>query len=157
MRWYQVYQEFTWQEFPEDLPDWELYIQVKRSKLHLIGAHPDIFPCVEVIDWIIQNTEPKKFVIRDSEGKAFATLKGSEAHVYYSFPEWEEDLTEEWALAHAVPIVDTIEQWWEEPEKFKVKKDQEYQHRDLWDIATQLQVADSALPMSPVEIINIFT
>ena len=52
--------------------------------------------------------DPKKFVIRDSEGKAFAMLKGSDAHVYYSLPEREEDFTEEWAIAHAVPIVDTI-------------------------------------------------
>ena len=77
-----------------------------------------------MIDWIIQKTDPKKFVIRDSEGKAFAMLKGSDAHVYYSLPEREEDFTEEWALAHAVPVVDTIKKWWEEPEKFKVKKGQ---------------------------------
>ena len=44
MCWYQVYQEFTQQEFQEDLPDREVYIQVKRSKLHLAGAHLAIFP-----------------------------------------------------------------------------------------------------------------
>ena len=126
MRWYQVYQEFARTEFPEDLPNREIYLKVKRSKLHLAGAHPAIFPCPEMIDWIIQKTDPKKFVIRDSEGKAFTTLKGSDAHIYYSFPEREEDFTEEWAIAHAVPIVDTLKRWWDEPEKFKVKKDQEY-------------------------------
>ena len=86
MRWYQVCQEFARTEFPEDLPDQEIYIQVKRSKLHLAGAHPAIFACPKMIDWIIQRTDPKKFVIRDSESKAFVMLKGSDAHVYYSFP-----------------------------------------------------------------------
>ena len=128
MRWYQVYHEFATseEEFPEDLPDREIYLAVKKSKLHLAGAHPAIFPCPEVIDWIIQRTDPKKYVIQDSEGRAFATLVGSDAHLYYSLPRPDEHFTPEWAIAHAVPIVDTIRQWWEEPEKFKVKKDQEY-------------------------------
>ena len=86
MRWYQVYQEFSRTEFLEDLPDREIYLKVKRSKLHLTSAHPAIFPCPEMIDWIIQKNDPKKFVIRDSEGKAFTTLKGLDTHVYYSFP-----------------------------------------------------------------------
>ena len=64
------------------------------SKLHLVGAHPAILPCPEMIDWIIQKTDPKKFIIRDSEGKAFATLNGLDANVYYSFPEQEEDFIE---------------------------------------------------------------
>ena len=97
-------------EFLEDLPDREIYLQVKSSKIHLAGAHPAIFPCPEVIDWILQKTDPKKFVIRDSEGKAFTTLKGSNTHVYYSLPEREEEFTEDWAKAHAVPVVDTIRQ-----------------------------------------------
>ena len=52
MRWYQIYQAFAKlpEEFPEDLPDREVYLAVKRSKLHLAGAHPAIFPCPEIID-----------------------------------------------------------------------------------------------------------
>ena len=34
MSWYQVYQEFAKPEFPKDLPDRHVYVQVKRSKLH---------------------------------------------------------------------------------------------------------------------------
>ena len=75
MSWYQVYQEFTQPEFPEDLPDREVYMQVKRSKIHYVGAHPSIFPCAKIIDWIIQNIDPKRWVIRDHEGKDFANIK----------------------------------------------------------------------------------
>ena len=61
MRWYQVYHEFaiTEEEFLEDLPDREVYLKVKRSELHLAGAHPAIFPCPEMIDWIIQKGIPR--------------------------------------------------------------------------------------------------
>ena len=47
MRWYQVYHEFAIpeEEFPEDLPDREIYLAVKRSKLHLARVHLAIFPC----------------------------------------------------------------------------------------------------------------
>ena len=45
--WYEVYRDFsiTEDEFPEDLPDREVYLKVKKSKLHLAGSHPAIFPC----------------------------------------------------------------------------------------------------------------
>ena len=34
MSWCQVYQEFAQPEFLEDLPDRQVYVQVKRLKLH---------------------------------------------------------------------------------------------------------------------------
>ena len=126
MNWYQVYQEFTKPKFPEDLPNRQVYVQVKRSKLHYVGAHPPIFPCVELIKWILQKVDPRFRVIRDHEGKAFANLKGQDAEFYYALPTREQTFKEEWATTHAVPISETLREWWEEPEKFKVKKDQEY-------------------------------
>ena len=53
MNWYQV------PEFPKDLPDRQVYVQVKRSKLHYAGAHPPIFRCAELIEWILQKVDPK--------------------------------------------------------------------------------------------------
>ena len=44
-----------------------------------------------------------------------------------ALPEREQTFTEEWATTHAVPITDTLRGWWEEPKKFKIKKDLEYQ------------------------------
>lgn len=59
------------------------------------------------------------------------TLKGSDAQVYYAFPEQEEVFTEEWATTHIVAIIDTLKGWWEELEKFKSRKDQEYPAESL--------------------------
>ena len=58
-----------------------------------------------MIDWIIQKNDPKKFVIRDIEGKAFTMLKGSGAHFYYSFPtRRSSDLLSSELLVHLVPM-----------------------------------------------------
>ena len=69
MSWYQVYQEFAQPEFPENLPDQEVYVQVKRSKIHYARANPSIFPCTEIIDWIIQKINPRMWVIQITRGK----------------------------------------------------------------------------------------
>ena len=52
LRCYEVYREFAIpeEEFPEDLPDREVYLKVKKSKLHLAGSHPAIFPCPKMLD-----------------------------------------------------------------------------------------------------------
>ena len=86
MTWYQIYQEFTKPDFPEDLPDRQVYIQVKWSKLHYTAAHPPIFPCAKIVEWILQRVDPENWVIWDHAGDVVAALKGQDAEVYYRIP-----------------------------------------------------------------------
>ena len=114
-------------EFLEDLPDREVYIKVKRSKIHYAAAHPPIFPCAEVIEWIIQRIKPEDWNILDSTNKVIATLRGEDANIYYRLPPREETLNERWYLNHPVNPPDMIREWYIEPDEFRAKKYQEYQ------------------------------
>ena len=108
-----------------------MYIQVKRSKLHYAGANPPIFPCADVIEWILQKVDLKIWVIRDHSGKMFANVMGKDEEVYYVLPTREQTFNTDLADTHEVPITETLKGWWEDPEKFKVKKDQEYKTEGL--------------------------
>ena len=72
--WYQIYQEFTKPNFLEYLPSQQVYVHVKRSKLHYVGAHPPIFLCANIIEWILQKVNSRMWVILYHLGKKFTNL-----------------------------------------------------------------------------------
>jgi len=49
LTWWKIY-SFSTQDIPEDKEDFKVCINIKRSQLHKVVAHPLVFPCVETID-----------------------------------------------------------------------------------------------------------
>ena len=91
---------------------------MKRSKIHYAASHPPIFPCVEIIEWIIQRINPEDWNILDSTNKVIVVLRGEDANIYYRLPPREETLNEKWYLNHPMHALDVIREWWIEPEEF---------------------------------------
>ena len=67
-RWEEILKNFEADIFPDIVPlrhpkkrnyDDKVHVNIKRSNLHLVTTRPPIFPCMEVIKWIINhsNTE----------------------------------------------------------------------------------------------------
>ena len=84
-----------------------------------------------MIEWILQKVVSRIWVIRDHARKSFSNLKGQDAEVYHAIPTQEKNFNAEWATTHVVPILETLRGWWEDPEKFKFTKDQEYKTTGL--------------------------
>lgn len=53
LSWYTIYEEFSKKDIPETQEDFQVYINVKKSKLHNVVAHPPVFLCTETIEWIL--------------------------------------------------------------------------------------------------------
>ena len=39
-----------------------------------VAMHLELFPCVEVIEWILPQTDPTTMIISNTEGKSFASF-----------------------------------------------------------------------------------
>lgn len=50
LSWYDIYEEFTKRDIPETYENFQVYINVKRSRLHKIAAHPPVFLCAKIIE-----------------------------------------------------------------------------------------------------------
>lgn len=55
----EIYQAFPRKEVPKEEDDHEVYINIKNSWFHKIVTHLFILPCVNTIEWIIQQTDEK--------------------------------------------------------------------------------------------------
>lgn len=75
--WEEIFRNFDAYIFPDISPlsypekknyDDKVYVNNKRYKLHMIASRPPIFPCIEVIKWIINHLDIKERHIKDSLG-----------------------------------------------------------------------------------------
>ena len=55
----------------EDMP---LYDNIRKSGITKVAMHLELFPCVEVIEWILPQTDPTTTIISNIEGNAFASF-----------------------------------------------------------------------------------
>jgi hypothetical protein len=77
----EVYQMFNNQSFPqepENNSDLNIFKNIKRSKLYKVEAHTQVFPCKKDISWILNHMELEKYHLMRS------FLKGSHS--------WKKDM-----------------------------------------------------------------
>ena len=68
-RWCQIYQMIKDHTVPgaglEDIP---IYTNIKRSAIMKASTCPEIFPCSEVINWILPRIDVVKMILEDENG-----------------------------------------------------------------------------------------
>ena len=56
------------------LEDILLYVNIRKSGITKKYRRPELFPCAEVIGWIIPRANSSTMIISNDEGKAFASF-----------------------------------------------------------------------------------
>ena len=77
----------------EDIP---LYDNIGKSGITKAATHPKIFPCAEVIGWILPRTYPTTMIISNIEGKSFASFTPAYITKAYKLPTPQVMLTYDW-------------------------------------------------------------
>ena len=60
-------------EFPENLEDREVYINIKRSIIHRVACGFSVMPCAESIEWILLHMGSKNMVLNSESGNEITT------------------------------------------------------------------------------------
>ena len=93
----QIYPMLVERKVPEaSLGDLDLYENILRSGLTKIATRLDIFPCAEIIGWMLPKIDPVGMIINDEEGKLVASFMPTFISVAYSLPEKEISVTTKW-------------------------------------------------------------
>ena len=59
-------------------------------------TRPELFPCLEVIGWILPQDDPTSRIISDIKGEAFASFHPTHIAAAYKLPPSQVMLTEDW-------------------------------------------------------------
>ena len=82
---------------PEDgLGDLSLYENILRSRLTKIATIPKVFPCIDVIGWLLPKIDTVGMIINDEERKPVASFASTFISKAYSLPEVEINVTIYW-------------------------------------------------------------
>ena len=64
LKWGEIHQMFRTDTYPSVIEsDKDVFQNIKRSGLHRVAARPTVFPCADVISWIVAKVKSKSQLI----------------------------------------------------------------------------------------------
>jgi hypothetical protein len=88
--------------------------------LHMVARWSPVFPCIELLKWIIDNANAQKCLINDDNGECVEVFLSSEVQSYYKLKGFEEKLSTDFLLSfyasHDTSKI--MASWWREDKKF---------------------------------------
>ena len=73
-----------------------LDVNIIKSGIAKVSMHPELFPCAEVIGWIIPRADVGTMIISNNEGQAFASLTPSFTSKACKIPSPQTMMTYDW-------------------------------------------------------------
>ena len=103
------------------LGDLAQYENILRSGLTKIGARLEVFPCAEVIGWLLPKIETVGMIINDEEGNPVASFAPVFISKVYSLLEVEISVTTDWVTSLKFEYTTTLKGMMPEGKTFKHK------------------------------------
>ena len=77
-KWGHIYQMIKEQTILDvGLEDKPLYVNIRKYTIAKVATHPEIFPCAEVIGWILPQVDAATMIMSNIEGKPFSSFTPS--------------------------------------------------------------------------------
>ena len=86
MKWFDINNTFSG-TFEEDLEDRRVYVNIHKSGLYRITCRYPVFPCADMIHWIISHTDPETMVLRSAIRIDIATFRVQGYQQMYHLPQ----------------------------------------------------------------------
>ena len=86
-KWGQIYHMLVEKKVPEaGLEDLALYENILRSGITKVSTRPEMFPCAEVIGWIMSKVDATRMMMNNMEDKGFASFTHAFITKAYNLP-----------------------------------------------------------------------
>jgi hypothetical protein len=91
-----------------------------KAYLHMVASWSSVFPCIELLKWIIDHADAQIFLINDDNDECVRVFLPSEVQSYYKLKDFEIKLSTDFVLSFYASD-DTrkiMSSWWREDKKF---------------------------------------
>ena len=89
-QWGDVYKIITRREVPDmGLEEEPIYANIERSTLMKVATRPELFPCSEVIGWILPRADVSTMILKDVNDQGYAAYSPGYVALAYHLPELE--------------------------------------------------------------------
>ena len=113
------------------LGDLDLYENILRFGLTKIATKPEVFPCTEVIGWLLLKIDMVGMIINDEEGNPVASFAPTFISKEYSLPGVEINVTTHWVKSIKFDYTTIVKGMMTEGKTFRHKQSGEYETTSL--------------------------
>ena len=86
-QWGEIYRLITRREAPDmGLEEESIYANIERSSLMKIATRPELFPCSEVIGWILPREDVTTMILENFERQGYAAYSPGYVALAYHLP-----------------------------------------------------------------------
>ena len=108
-QWGEVYRLITRREVPDmGLEEESIYANIERSSLMKITTRPELFPCSEVIGWILPQAYVTTMILENVERQGYAAYSPGYVALAYHLPEAQVFLSDDWLNNIRMDLVETL-------------------------------------------------
>ena len=94
-KWGEMYRMISSQSVLDvGFEDMHIYVNIERLALMKVATRPEIFPCSEVIGWILPKADLTRMVLENIEKQGYATYIHDYVSIEYHLPSPQTYLTE---------------------------------------------------------------
>jgi hypothetical protein len=127
--WGYLFKKISQEEYPKHIPhsdpdvralDDEVFPKIQWSYLHMVDRRTHVFPYVELLKWLINDTNTQKCLINEENGGCVGVFLPVEFQKYYNLRDLEEPLKIDFVIKfyehHDTSQV--MASWWREDKKY---------------------------------------
>ena len=108
-----------------------IYANIEKSALMKVATRPELFPCSEVIGWILSRADVTRMILENTEKQGYAAYNPAYVSMAYNLPTPQTYLTESWLKEIKLDMVDTIKKMMILGKKFHTRPSREYETSTL--------------------------
>ena len=108
-KWGEIYILISHQEVPDTgFEEVTIYANIEKSALMKVATRPEIFPCSEVIGWILPRADMTTIILDNTDKQGYVAYSPSYVSLAYHLPEAQVYLIEGWMKEINLDLVETI-------------------------------------------------
>ena len=85
-----------------------LYVNIRKSTIKKVATHLNLFPCVEVIGWILPQEDATTMIMSNTEGQPFASFSPAYITKYCKLPAPQIHMSDEWVRNLYLDVFDCV-------------------------------------------------
>ena len=131
-KWGEVYRMTSSQSVPNaSFEDMTIYANIERSSLMKVATRPELFPCAEVIGWILPREDVTRMILENTGKQGYATYSPAYVSMVYNLPTTQSYLTESWLKELNLDMVEIVKKMMIPGKKFRTRPSGEYETSTL--------------------------
>ena len=131
-KWGEVYRMISSQSVPDvGFEDMSIYVNIEISSLMKVATRPELFPCVEVIGWILPRADVTRMILANTTKQGYDAYSPAYVSMAYNLPTSQTYLIESWLKELNLDMVDIVKKMMIPGKKLRTRPSREYETSTL--------------------------